>query len=191
MWLCSQCFMELYIFPCTHIDLYLYWFIIYNSLTKTPYGKNEWERYLGKHVRWKSWQALLHTIKALTPKTKTTTPQITFDPRAGNVIIIGSIQSKGDWRKYRDVINSDHITLCFNNRIELLFLCLLMKRQPVCVCECVRESVRARVCVCVSVGMCMWFMRTQICIMTWVWQVLQGEGDLWGHFQCPHNLKRL
>ncbi len=22
-------------------------------------------------------------------------------------------------------------------------------------------------------------------------QVLQGEGDLWGHFQCPHNLKRL
>ncbi len=21
--------------------------------------------------------------------------------------------------------------------------------------------------------------------------VLQGEGDLWGHFQCPHNLKRL
>ncbi len=24
-----------------------------------------------------------------------------------------------------------------------------------------------------------------------VWQVLQGEGDLWGHFQCPHNSKRL
>ncbi len=22
-------------------------------------------------------------------------------------------------------------------------------------------------------------------------QVLQGEGDLWGHFQCPHNLKHL
>ncbi len=39
------------------------------------------------------------------------------------------------------------------------------------------------VCVCVCVGMFMWFMRTQICIMTWVWQVLQGEGDLWGHFQ--------
>ncbi len=29
----------------------------------------------------------------------------------------------------------------------------------VCVC----------VCVCVCVGMFMWFMRTQICIMTWVW----------------------
>ncbi len=25
------------------------------------------------------------------------------------------------------------------------------------------------VCVCVCVGMFMWFMRTQICIMTWVW----------------------
>ncbi len=25
------------------------------------------------------------------------------------------------------------------------------------------------VCVCVCVSMCMWFMRTQICIMTWVW----------------------
>ncbi len=34
--------------------------------------------------------------------------------------------------------------------------------------------------------MFMWFMRTQICIMTWV---LQGKGDLWGHFQCPHNPK--
>ncbi len=22
-------------------------------------------------------------------------------------------------------------------------------------------------------------------------QVLQGEGDLWGYFQCPHNSKRL
>ncbi len=22
-------------------------------------------------------------------------------------------------------------------------------------------------------------------------EVLQGEGDLWGHFQCPHNSKRL
>ncbi len=34
-------------------------------------------------------------------------------------------------------------------------------------------------------------MRTQMCIMAWVWQVLQGEGDLWGHFQCPNNSKHL
>ncbi len=33
----------------------------------------------------------------------------------------------------------------------------------VCVCVCVCVSV------CVCVGMFMWFMRTQICIMTWVW----------------------
>ncbi len=40
------------------------------------------------------------------------------------------------------------------------------------------------VCVCVRACVFMWFMRTHICIMTWVWQVLLGEGDLWGHFQC-------
>ncbi len=34
-------------------------------------------------------------------------------------------------------------------------------KWPVSVCVCV--------CVCVCVGMFMWFMRTQICIMTWVW----------------------
>ncbi len=33
-----------------------------------------------------------------------------------------------------------------------------------CVCACVRVCVRVRACV------FMWFMRTQICIMTWVWQ---------------------
>ncbi len=32
------------------------------------------------------------------------------------------------------------------------------------------------------VCMFMLFMRTQICIMAWVLQVLQGEGDFSGHF---------
>ncbi len=45
--------------------------------------------------------------------------------------------------------------------------------QIVCVCIC-----------CVCVCMFMWFMRTQMCIMTWIWQVLHGEGDLWGHCVC-------
>ncbi len=39
----------------------------------------------------------------------------------------------------------------------------------VCVCVCVCVCVGVCVCVCVCVGMFMWFMRTQICIMTWVW----------------------
>ncbi len=46
--------------------------------------------------------------------------------------------------------------------------CCARARFVLCVCACV--------CVCVCVFM--WFMKTQICIMTWVWQVLQGEGDL-------------
>ncbi len=37
----------------------------------------------------------------------------------------------------------------------------LVSNMPICVCVCV--------CVCGCVGMFMWFMRTQICIMTWVW----------------------
>ncbi len=37
----------------------------------------------------------------------------------------------------------------------------------VCVCACMRGCVRACGRVCVFVGMFMWFMRTQICIMTW------------------------
>ncbi len=43
--------------------------------------------------------------------------------------------------------------------------CVIM-RVCVCVCVCVRvcESEGVRECVC----MFMWFMRTQICIMTWV-----------------------
>ncbi len=56
----------------------------------------------------------------------------------------------------------------------------------VCVC----------VCVCVCVGMFMWFMRTQICIMTWVWhryykeKVIYEDIIIW-IYGCPHNLKRL
>ncbi len=42
----------------------------------------------------------------------------------------------------------------------------------VCVCSrcvCVFTAVFLCVCVCDCVCMFMWFMRTQICIMTWVW----------------------
>ncbi len=46
-----------------------------------------------------------------------------------------------------------------------------------CVCVCVYM-------LCVCVCMFMWFMRTQMCIMTWIWQVLQGEGELGGHCVC-------
>ncbi len=44
------------------------------------------------------------------------------------------------------------------------------KNMNVCVYVCVSEREREResACVCVCVGMFMWFMRTQICIMTWV-----------------------
>ncbi len=38
-----------------------------------------------------------------------------------------------------------------------------------CVCLSMCVCVSVCVCVCVCVGMFMWFMRTQICIMTWVW----------------------
>ncbi len=51
-----------------------------------------------------------------------------------------------------------------------------------------QEDLTALEKVCVCVCVCVWFMRTQICIMTWV---LQGEGDLWGQFQYPHNSKGL
>ncbi len=46
------------------------------------------------------------------------------------------------------------------------------------------------VCVCVCVGMFMWFMRTQICIMTWVWHRYYKEKVIYEDI-CPHNLKRL
>ncbi len=53
----------------------------------------------------------------------------------------------------------------------------------VCVCVCV--------CTCVCVCVCLWHTRTHICIMTWVWHVLQGEGDLRGHFPMHPYFKRL
>ncbi len=56
----------------------------------------------------------------------------------------------------------------------------------VCVCVCVRVCVRACVHACVHV-----YEDTNLYNdmgMTWV---LQREGDLWGHFQWPHNSKRL
>ncbi len=39
--------------------------------------------------------------------------------------------------------------------------------------EIIHYYVCEKLCVCVCVFM--WFMRTHICIMTWVWQVLQGN----------------
>ncbi len=43
------------------------------------------------------------------------------------------------------------------------------------------------VCVCV----CVFYEDTNLYNNMGMTYVLQGEGDLWGHFQCPHNLKRL
>ncbi len=57
-------------------------------------------------------------------------------------------------------------------------------------------------CVCVCVCVCVARARTRACVHVYVVyedthvyndkgmsQVLQGEGDLWGQFQCPHNSK--
>ncbi len=52
----------------------------------------------------------------------------------------------------------------------------------VCVCVCVCEWVWERE------NWYIWFMRTQICIITWV---LQHEGGLWGHCLCPRKPKGL
>ncbi len=58
--------------------------------------------------------------------------------------------------------------------------------MQLCVCVC----VRVRVCVCVCV--CVVYEDTNLWYndmgMT---QVLQGDGDLCRHFQCPHNSKHL
>ncbi len=43
-------------------------------------------------------------------------------------------------------------------------LSVIWRVQNSCVCMCVRVCA----CVCMCVCMFMWFMRTQICIMTWV-----------------------
>ncbi len=47
---------------------------------------------------------------------------------------------------------------------EMFHYCTLSIGTTAVVCM----DVCACVCVCVCVGMFMWFMRTQICIMTWV-----------------------
>ncbi len=44
-------------------------------------------------------------------------------------------------------------------------------------------------CVCVSVYVV--YEDTNVYNDMGMTQVLQREGDLWGHFQCPHNSKRL
>ncbi len=52
-------------------------------------------------------------------------------------------------------------------------------------------TVKSEECVCVCVCVCVYvdvLFRKQICIMTWV---LQRKGDLWEHFQCPHDSKGL
>ncbi len=74
---------------------------------------------------------------------------------------------------------------CFHNRFlnsktKLKLKHILEQGGPWCL------GLYACLCACVSVslGVCVWFMRTQMCIMAWVCQVLQEEGDLWGHFQC-------
>ncbi len=77
----------------------------------------------------------------------------------------------------KDPIRFIHTTNCAS-----LCVCVCVcVRACVCVCvcacacarACVRVHAHVRVCVCVCVCVCvdmfMWFMRTQICIMTWVW----------------------
>ncbi len=54
-------------------------------------------------------------------------------------------------------------------------------------CECVCVCV----CVCVCGHVYVVYEDTHLYNDMGMTQVLQGEGDLWGHFQCPHNLKRL
>ncbi len=64
----------------------------------------------------------------------------------------------------------------------------------VCVCVwCVYIYICYPLCVCVCVCVCgfMWFMRTQICIITWVDRGITFEGGLWGHCLCPCNSKGL
>ncbi len=64
-----------------------------------------------------------------------------------------------------------HVSLIFRASGLLDEVCVCV-RACVCVCACACVSVFVcvcvSVCVCVCVCMFMWFMRTQICIMTWV-----------------------
>ncbi len=57
-------------------------------------------------------------------------------------------------------------------------------------------SVRLRVCVLVRVCVCcvhvyVVYEDTNVYNDMGMTQVLQGDRDLWGHFQCPHNSKLL
>ncbi len=77
---------------------------------------------------------------------------------------------------------------------HILGICFGFLKQCVvekwCVCVCVRACVC--VCVCVCVGMFMWFMRTQICIMTWVWHRYYKEKVIYEDiFSVPNNSKTL
>ncbi len=56
-----------------------------------------------------------------------------------------------------------------------------------CVCVCVRACVR----VCVRAHVYVVYEDTHLYNDMGMTQVLQGEGDLSGHFQCPHNSKGL
>ncbi len=57
-------------------------------------------------------------------------------------------------------IGANYLRGCFLDNTEIVVL----DRDCVCVCVCVCVRVRARV----RARMFMWFMRTQMCIMTWV-----------------------
>ncbi len=51
--------------------------------------------------------------------------------------------------------------------------------------------VNVCVCVCVCGHVYVVYEDTNLYNDMGMTEVLQGEGDLWGHFQCPHNLKTL
>ncbi len=61
--------------------------------------------------------------------------------------------------------------------------CESLHEDSLCVCVCV--------CVCVCGHVYVVYEDTNLYNDMGMTQVLQGEGDLWGHFQCPHNLKCL
>ncbi len=79
----------------------------------------------------------------------------------GLLLTIHSFKSDSDWLcgaillHEVDTLNISSL-LCFLTRVKSGYVDVFLMRKalrPVCVC----------------VGMFMWFMRTQICIMTWVW----------------------
>ncbi len=58
-------------------------------------------------------------------------------------------------------------------------------------CKFVCGFNRMKMCVCVCGHVYVVYEDTNLYNDMGMTYVLQGEGDLWGHFQCPHNLKRL